>query len=196
MTRDVAKSFSALNRPANMDPDEDSPFTRRLFIYLQWMSAVTGSLAHGGNDVGNAIGCLVMIFIVWHDPVNFDRASTDIPWWLLFYGGVGITAGLCLFGRRVIETMGKNLTRLTPSRAYSVEIMAAVTVLIALQIGVLVSTTHCKTGAIISIGLLREGRKGVDLKLAGKIFVGWVITLPVAAAVSAVLYKILETLVI
>ena len=125
-----------------MDADEDSPFTRRLFIYLQWMSAVTGSLAHGGNDVGNAIGCLVMIFIVYDSPLSFDKASTDIPWWLLFYGGVGITAGLCLFGRRVIETMGKSLTRLTPSRAYCVEIMAAVTVLLALQIGVPVSTTE------------------------------------------------------
>ena len=52
--------------------------------------------------------------------------------------------------------------------------------------------THCKTGAIIAIGLMREGRKGVDLKLAGKIFVGWVVTLPVAAAISAALYKVLE----
>jgi len=191
-----AKSFSAINRPANMDADEDSPFTRRLFIYLQWMSAVTGSLAHGGNDVGNAIGCLVMIFIVYDSPLSFDKSTTEIPQWLLFYGGCGITAGLCLFGRRVIETMGKSLTRLTPSRAYCVEIMAAVTVMLALQVGIPVSTTHCKTGAIISIGLLREGRKGVDLKLAGKIFMGWVITLPVAAAVSATLYKILEFFVI
>ena len=136
----ISKSHFQLPPPT--DADEDSPFTRRLFIYLQWMSAVTGSLAHGGNDVGNAIGCLVMIFIVYDSPLSFDKSTTEIPQWLLFYGGCGITAGLCLFGRRVIETMGKSLTRLTPSRAYCVEIMAAVTVMLALQVGIPVSTTE------------------------------------------------------
>jgi len=174
--------------------DDDNLITRTIFKSLQYLSAITGSLAHGGNDVGNAIGCVVMIWLVWDTPQQF--AETDAPYWILAYGGVGISLGLILFGRRVIETMGTKLTKVTPSRGFCIEIMSAVTVLIALKIGVPVSTTHCKVGSIIAVGLMRQGLAGVDRSLIIKIVAGWVITIPAAGLVSCALYAVLHAIVL
>ena len=168
--------------------------TRTIFKSLQFLSAITGSLAHGGNDVGNAIGCVVMIWLVWDTPQQF--AEKDAPYWILAYGGVGISLGLVLFGRRVIETMGTKLTKVTPSRGFCIEIMSAVTVLVALKIGVPVSTTHCKVGSIIAIGLMREGLAGVDRSLIIKICAGWIITIPAAGLVSCAIYATLHAIVL
>jgi len=182
------------NVEKSSEADDDNYITRTIFKSLQYLSAITGSLAHGGNDVGNAIGCVVMIWLVWDTPQQF--ADIDAPYWILAYGGVGISLGLILFGRRVIETMGTKLTKVTPSRGFCIEIMSAVTVLIALKIGVPVSTTHCKVGAIIAVGLMREGLNGVDRSLIIKIVAGWVITIPAAGLVSCALYAILHAIVI
>jgi len=176
------------------EADNDNYITRTIFKSLQYLSAMTGSLAHGGNDVGNAIGCVVMIWLVWDTPQQF--ADIDAPHWILAYGGVGISLGLIFFGRRVIETMGTKLTKVTPSRGFCIEIMSAVTVLIALKIGVPVSTTHCKVGSIIAVGLMRQGLAGVDRSLIIKIVAGWVITIPAAGIVSCALYATLHAIVV
>jgi len=189
-TVDAEKS-TPVETPAE---DDDNYITRTIFKSLQYLSAITGSLAHGGNDVGNSIGCVVMIWLVWDNPQQF--AEKDAPYWILAYGGVGISLGLCLFGRRVIETMGTKLTKVTPSRGFCIEIMSAASVLIALKIGVPVSTTHCKVGSIIAVGLMREGLAGVDRSLIIKIVAGWVITIPAAGLVSCAIYAILHAIVL
>jgi len=176
------------------DPDHDNFGARQVFTSLQYLSAITGSLAHGGNDVGNAIGPILMLWIVWNNPITFEDSAT--PNWILLYGGLGISAGLILFGRRVIETMGKKITKITPSRGFSIEIMSAATVLVANKIGAPVSTTHCQVGAVVAVGLLRKGLQGINGRLIGKIFVVWVTTLPAAGLLSALFYSIIHAIVI
>uniref|UniRef100_H2M0M4 Phosphate transporter n=1 Tax=Oryzias latipes TaxID=8090 RepID=H2M0M4_ORYLA len=122
--------------------DEDKPEVSTLFQFLQILTACFGSFAHGGNDVSNAIGPLVALWLVYS---TGDVMSTQpTPIWLLLYGGVGICVGLWVWGRRVIQTMGKDLTPITPSSGFSIELASALTVVVASNIGLPVSTTHCK----------------------------------------------------
>ncbi|XP_061837825.1 sodium-dependent phosphate transporter 2 isoform X3 [Nerophis lumbriciformis] len=94
--------------------EKDKPEVFQLFHFLQILTACFGSFAHGGNDVSNAIGPLVALWMIYDQGGVMQDAATPI--WLLFYGGIGICAGLWVWGRRVIQTMGKDLTPITPSR--------------------------------------------------------------------------------
>ena len=84
----------------------------KLFSFLQILTAVFGSFAHGGNDVSNAIGPLIGLFLTYNTRSVLQKAETPI--WLLFYGGVGISVGLWIWGRRVIKTIGEDLTKIMP----------------------------------------------------------------------------------
>lgn len=168
--------------------DDDSPECRVMFISLQYLSAITGSIAHGGNNVGNAVGPLVLIWLIYHEPGDYE--NIDAPYWILLYGGLGIVVGLWVLGYKVIKTMGEDLTAMTPSRGFMVDLMASIVVLICSKLGVPISTTHCKVGSVVAIGLIR-GQQAVDMKLFGKIAASWIITIPAAGVVSALLYWIL-----
>uniref|UniRef100_A0A674N0X5 Phosphate transporter n=1 Tax=Takifugu rubripes TaxID=31033 RepID=A0A674N0X5_TAKRU len=106
------------------------------------------------------------------------------PVWLLFYGGIGICAGLWVWGRRVIQTMGKDLTPITPSSGFTIELASALTVVLASNIGIPVSTTHCKVGSVVAVGWIRS-QKAVDWHLFRNIFLAWFVTVPVAGLFSA-----------
>lgn len=134
-----------------------------LFQFLQILTACFGSFAHGGNDVSNAIGPLVALYLVYDTGDVSSKVATPI--WLLLYGGVGICIGLWVWGRRVIQTMGKDLTPITPSSGFSIELASALTVVIASNIGLPISTTHCKVGSVVSVGWLRS-KKAVDWRLS------------------------------
>ncbi|XP_061586789.1 sodium-dependent phosphate transporter 1-A isoform X2 [Cololabis saira] len=125
----------------------DQPAVSVLFQFLQILTACFGSFAHGGNDVSNAIGPLVALWLLYDSGSVVSNAPTPI--WLLLYGGVGICAGLWVWGRRVIQTMGKDLTPITPSSGFSIELASAVTVVVASNIGLPVSTTHCKLQPLV-----------------------------------------------
>ncbi|XP_061528082.1 sodium-dependent phosphate transporter 2 isoform X1 [Phycodurus eques] len=153
-----------------------------LFHFLQILTACFGSFAHGGNDVSNAIGPLVALWMIYDQGGVMQDAATPI--WLLFYGGVGICAGLWVWGRRVIQTMGKDLTPITPSSGFTIELASAVTVVLASNIGIPVSTTHCKVGSVVAVGWIRS-RKAVDWRLFRNIFLAWFVTVPVAGLFSA-----------
>uniref|UniRef100_A0A3B3SZP7 Phosphate transporter n=1 Tax=Paramormyrops kingsleyae TaxID=1676925 RepID=A0A3B3SZP7_9TELE len=129
--------------PAEEDKEEkDKAQVFLLFHFLQILTACFGSFAHGGNDVSNAIGPLVALWMIYEQGGVMQDAVTPI--WLLFYGGVGICAGLWVWGRRVIQTMGKDLTPITPSSGFTIELASALTVVFASNIGLPISTTHCK----------------------------------------------------
>ncbi|NWX21687.1 S20A1 protein, partial [Aegotheles bennettii] len=129
--------------------DQDKPEVSLLFQFLQILTACFGSFAHGGNDVSNAIGPLVALYLVYQ---TGDVATTMVtPIWLLLYGGAGICIGLWVWGRRVIQTMGKDLTPITPSSGFSIELASALTVVIASNVGLPISTTHCKVGGGLSV---------------------------------------------
>ncbi|KAE8631478.1 hypothetical protein XENTR_v10001204 [Xenopus tropicalis] len=122
--------------------EKDKSEVHLLFHFLQILTACFGSFAHGGNDVSNAIGPLVALWLIYEQGGVMQEAST--PVWLLLYGGVGICAGLWVWGRRVIQTMGKDLTPITPSSGFTIELASAFTVVVASNIGLPISTTHCK----------------------------------------------------
>lgn len=160
----------------------DQPAVALLFQFLQILTACFGSFAHGGNDVSNAIGPLVALWLLYESGSVASSAPTPI--WLLLYGGVGICAGLWVWGRRVIQTMGKDLTPITPSSGFSIELASAITVVVASNIGLPVSTTHCKVGSVVAVGWLRS-RKSVDWLLFRNIFIAWFVTVPISGLISA-----------
>ncbi|MBN3296972.1 S20AB protein, partial [Amia calva] len=162
--------------------DKDKPAVSLLFQFLQILTACFGSFAHGGNDVSNAIGPLVALWLVYES--GQVASNTPTPIWLLLYGGVGICAGLWVWGRRVIQTMGKDLTPITPSSGFSIELASALTVVIASNIGLPISTTHCKVGSVVSVGWLRS-KKAVDWRLFRNIFMAWFVTVPISGLLSA-----------
>lgn len=168
--------------------EKDTAEVHLLFHFLQVLTACFGSFAHGGNDVSNAIGPLVALWLIYEHGVVLQEAET--PVWLLFYGGVGICTGLWIWGRRVIQTMGKDLTPITPSSGFTIELASAFTVVMASNIGLPVSTTHCKVGSVVAVGWIRS-RKAVDWHLFRNIFVAWFVTVPVAGLFSAAIMALL-----
>ncbi|KAM3940333.1 sodium-dependent phosphate transporter 2 isoform 2-T5 [Leptodactylus fuscus] len=169
--------------------EKDKSEVHLLFHFLQILTACFGSFAHGGNDVSNAIGPLVALWLIYQQGGVMQEAST--PVWLLLYGGVGICAGLWVWGRRVIQTMGKDLTPITPSSGFCIEVMCGLTVLLASNVGIPISSTHCKVGSVVSVGWIRS-RKAVDWRLFRNIFLAWFVTVPVAGLFSAGVMAILQ----
>ncbi|XP_058050285.1 sodium-dependent phosphate transporter 1-like [Ahaetulla prasina] len=169
--------------------DQDKPEVSLLFQFLQILTACFGSFAHGGNDVSNAIGPLVALYLVYQTGSVSSTVATPI--WLLLYGGVGICTGLWIWGRRVIQTMGKDLTPITPSSGFSIELASALTVIIASNVGLPISTTHCKVGSVVSVGWLRS-KKAVDWRLFRNIFMAWFVTVPISGVLSAAIMALFK----
>ncbi|XP_035464039.1 sodium-dependent phosphate transporter 1-B isoform X2 [Scophthalmus maximus] len=189
VTVEIAKEDAGSSRSSLNDDglEADKPEVSTLFQFLQILTACFGSFAHGGNDVSNAIGPLVALWLVYQtSSVNTDLST---PIWILLYGGVGICAGLWVWGRRVIQTMGKDLTPITPSSGFSIELASAVTVVVASNIGLPVSTTHCKVGSVVAVGWLRS-KKAVDWRLFRNIFMAWFVTVPISGLISAAVMAI------
>ncbi|CAD5115935.1 DgyrCDS4865 [Dimorphilus gyrociliatus] len=168
---------------------KDRPETGELFSFLQILTAIFGSFAHGGNDVSNAIGPLVSLWLVGTRGEVFEKAAT--PVWILFYGGVGISIGLWVWGRRVIKTLGEDLTKITPSSGFCIEIGSALSVLIASNIGIPISTTHCKVGSVVFVGRFRS-KQNVDWKIFRNIIFAWLVTLPISGGISAAIMAALK----
>lgn len=162
-----------------------------LFTFLQVITALMASFAHGSNDVSNAVGPISSIFEVWSTAAVNTEGKVSVPIWILVYGGVGIDLGLMLMGYRVMRSMGNNITFFTPSRGFCAELAAALTVLTCSQMGLPVSTTHCITGASAAIGLCnKNGYKAVNWKMLAWCFFSWFITLPCAGLTAGLLFAI------
>jgi PiT family inorganic phosphate transporter len=153
----------------------------RVFSILVIMTASSVAFAHGSNDVANAIGPLAAIFNIVGG-MAIDSKAHVAPW-MLMVGGVGIVIGLGTLGYRVMETVGRKITELTPSRAFTAQIAAAITIVLASRLGIPVSTTHILVGSVLGVGLAR-GIGALDGRVVGKILTSWVATLPIAAALS------------
>lgn len=156
----------------------------RIFVYLQIMSACFVAFAHGANDVANAIGPLAAAVDVLRTGVVAMEAS--VPLWMLGLGGLGIVVGLATWGWRVIETIGKRITELTPTRGFAAEFGAATTIVIASKLGLPISTTHTLVGAVLGVGMAR-GLGALNLRTVREILISWIITIP-AGAILAVLF--------
>lgn len=133
-----------------------------LFAVPLVFSAAMLSFAHGANDVANAVGPLAAV----NDALTHMAISTKaaIPLWVMATGGLGIAVGLALFGPRLIRTVGSEITELDPMRAFSIMLAAAITVIIASQLGLPVSSTHIAVGAVFGVGFLREWMDSKHMK--------------------------------
>ena len=159
----------------------------KLFVYLQILSACMVAFAHGANDVANAIGPMSAIISVALAGGESIAAKTPVPLWVLALGGFGIAVGLATWGWRVMETIGHNITHLTPTRGFSAEIGAATTIVLASKLGLPISTTHTLVGAVLGVGLAR-GISAVNLNTVKDIVISWIVTIPAGASLAIVFF--------
>jgi PiT family inorganic phosphate transporter len=162
----------------------------RIFGVLMIITACAMAFAHGSNDVANAIGPLAAVISVAQ--TGLVSAESSIPIWVLVLGGAGIVIGLATYGRHVIATVGSKITQLTPSRGFAAGVAAATTIVIASGTGMPISTTHTLVGAVLGVGLAR-GIEAIDLRVVGRIFVSWVVTIPAGALLAIVFFFIFKT---
>ena len=162
----------------------------RVFGVLMVVTACSMAFAHGSNDVANAIGPLAAVISV--ASTGEVAAKAGLPIWVLMLGGGGIVIGLATFGIRVISTVGKKITQLTPSRGFAAELAAATTIVIASGTGIPISTTHTLVGAVLGVGLAR-GIEAIDLRVVVRIFVSWVVTIPAGAFLAIIFFMVFKT---
>jgi PiT family inorganic phosphate transporter len=161
--------------------DEQFASTERVFVVLQILTACAVCFAHGSNDVANAIGPLAAVVNVAQGDAVSEKAA--LAPWMLVVGGAGIVIGLGTWGYRVMETVGRRITQLTPSRGFAAVLAASTTIVLASRMGIPVSTTHIIVGAVLGVGIAR-GIAALDLRAVRNIVVSWVVTLPIAAILS------------
>nr|WP_319247550.1 inorganic phosphate transporter [uncultured Celeribacter sp.] len=181
------------------------------------ISAALLSFAHGANDVANAVGPLAAI--VHANSSGSFAGSVSIPTWVMVLGAFGISFGLILFGPKLIRMVGSQITKLNPMRAYCVALSAAFTVILASWLGLPVSSTHIAVGGVFGVGFFREwyhekrlsetaARKEIKRIAAEErhrrklvrrshfmtIVAAWIVTVPAAAVLSAVVFYLLSHL--
>jgi PiT family inorganic phosphate transporter len=162
----------------------------RVFGVLMIVTACGMAFAHGSNDVANAIGPLAAVVSIAQTGVVSSKSA--LPIWVLVLGGAGIVVGLATFGRHVIATVGNKITQLTPSRGFAAGLAASTTIVFASGTGMPISTTHTLVGAVLGVGMAR-GIEAIDLRVVGRIFVSWVVTIPAGAILAIVFFFIFKT---
>lgn len=164
----------------------------KIFIYLQIVTACFMAFAHGSNDVANAIGPLSAIINLLSGQTQISYTGT-VSNWLLFLGGIGIVFGLATWGWRVIETVGRKITELTPSRGFAAGFAAATTIVLASKLGLPISTTHVIVGAVLGVGFAR-GIGAINLNTIRDIVISWIVTVPAGAILSVIFFYALKAL--
>ena len=162
------------------------PKVEKLCTWLQIITACFSSFAHGANDVANSVAPFATIYSIYL--TGEVSKKSDVPIWILAMGGIGIVLGLGTWGYKIIERIGMELTKVTASRGFIIELAAALTTIIASRTEMPVSTTHCQVGSVIGCGLA-DGKNNIEWKYVRNIVFSWVITLPVTGLISAGLFS-------
>ncbi|MCK4926642.1 inorganic phosphate transporter, partial [Candidatus Aerophobetes bacterium] len=183
-------SYIFLGRHALGENDEYEEM-EELSKPLQILSASYEALAHGANDVANSIGPIAAIMAVME--TQKVTMQVPVPIWVLGLGGIGLVIGISTWGYRVMETIGKKITEVTPTRGFAAEFGAATAVIACSRLGMPVSTTHASVGSVIGVGMAR-GIGAINLRVVGRIGISWLVTLPVSAGFTIVIYMILSVL--
>ncbi|GAA5979846.1 hypothetical protein JCM11641_002713 [Rhodosporidiobolus odoratus] len=160
------------------------------FSFVQVLTACANSFAHGANDVSNAIGPFAVIYHTW-STTELSEKKTPVPIWILVFGGAFIVIGLATYGYNIMKVLGNKITLHSPSRGFSMELGAAITVIIASQYGLPVSTTMCITGSTIGVALCNGDTRSINWRAIGWIFLGWVLTVPVVGTLAGCIMGII-----
>ncbi|WP_285164298.1 inorganic phosphate transporter [Shewanella goraebulensis] len=179
-------AIGRLNMPTNVNRQAEYANVEKVFAILMVVTACCMAFAHGSNDVANAIGPLAAVVSVVNSGGEIESKAA-LAWWILPLGAVGIVMGLAIFGKRVMQTIGKNITHLTPSRGFAAELAAASTVVIASGTGLPISTTQTLVGAVLGVGMAR-GIAAINIGVVRNIVISWVVTLPAGAALSILFF--------
>lgn len=158
-----------------------------LFSLLQAITACTMSFAHGANDIANASGPLSTVYLVWAD----HGLKATPPIWILIYTAGALVLGCWMFGYKIMGVLGNKMILQSPSRGFAIEFGAAITVVMATQLAIPVSTTQCAVGATVFVGLCNQDIRGVNWRMVTWCYLGWFITLPVAGIISGVITGII-----
>lgn len=171
-----------------IDPRDDDSFrftnVEKIFGVLMIFTACGMAFAHGSNDVANAVGPVAAVVSIVKTGAVAQQSV--LATWVLLLGAIGIVLGLATYGWRVIQTVGKKITELTPSRGFAAELSAATTVVIASGTGIPISTTHTLVGAVLGVGIAR-GIGALNLRVVRNIMLSWIVTLP-AGGILAILF--------
>ena len=168
------------------DPTAERSFqyasVEKVFAPLCVFTACSMAFAHGSNDVANGIGPLAAVVSIAQSGEVTQQSG--LPLWILALGGGGIVIGLATLGYRVMRTIGKRITELTPSRGFCAELAAASTVVLASRMGLPVSTTHIIVGSVLGVGFAR-GIAAIDMRVVVGIVTSWLVTLPIGGLLAA-----------
>lgn len=162
----------------------------KVFTPMMLFTACSMAFAHGSNDVANGIGPLAAVYSIISSGGEVMQTSA-LPIWILLLGGAGIVLGLITLGYKVMLTVGKRITELTPSRGFCAELAAATTVVLASRTGLPVSTTHILVGSVLGVGLAR-GVGALDLRVVLNIIISWLVTLPAGAFMAMLFFFTLK----
>ncbi|KAE9376587.1 phosphate transporter [Stipitochalara longipes BDJ] len=156
------------------------------YSFVQILTACTASFAHGANDIGNSVGPWAVIYSAWHTG-NAAASKAPVPVWQLAVLSAMISLGLITYGYNIMKVMGNKITYHSPSRGSSMEMGAAITVLVFSQFSLPVSTSMCITGATVGVGLCNGTLKAVNFQRVGLLLLSWIATIPIAGTLGGVL---------
>ncbi|KAK7975552.1 hypothetical protein PG989_014015 [Apiospora arundinis] len=167
-------------------PDE----VEHTYSFIQVLTACTASFAHGANDVGNAVGPWAAIYQAWS---TGSASSTKAPvdTWQLAVAALAISFGLATYGYNIMKVMGNKITYHSPSRGCSMEMGAAITILIFSQYSLPVSTSMCITGATVGVGLMNGTAKAVNWQRIALLMISWIATIPIAGSIAGVIMGVI-----
>ncbi|RJE27617.1 Phosphate-repressible phosphate permease [Aspergillus sclerotialis] len=185
VTRDVVTHNSAELRAIHARANRYDDRVEHLWTYCQVVSAMMMSIAHGSNDVANAVGPWVAVYQSYLAGEVNTEAPT--PVWFLVVAGLLLGLGFWVYGYNIVRALGNKITQMSPTRGFAVELGAAITVLLASRLGLPVSTTQCLTGASMGVALMNYDLGAVNWKQLVWIFSGWVLTLPCAGLIGGLL---------
>ncbi|RAK96821.1 inorganic phosphate transporter [Aspergillus ibericus CBS 121593] len=156
------------------------------YSFVQVLTACTASFAHGANDIGNSVGPWAVIYSAWSTG-NAAAAKAPVPVWQLAVLAACISLGLITYGYNIMKVMGNKITYHSPSRGCSMEMGAAITVLVFSQYSLPVSTSMCITGATVGVGLCNGTLKAVNFQRVGLLLLAWIMTIPIAGTLGGIL---------
>lgn len=156
------------------------------YSFVQVITACTASFAHGANDIGNSVGPWAVIYSAWSTG-DAAKAKLPVPVWQIAVLAACISVGLITYGFNIMKVMGNKITYHSPSRGCSMEMGAAITVLIFSQYALPVSTSMCITGATVGVGLMNGNIRAVNWHRVGLLLISWIATIPIAGTLAGVI---------